>query len=349
MGIEKGKYINDSPLIEEPIKKIGLQIKDNAITSNKIAGEAVTQEKLSDDSVSTRTIINKNVTKEKIADSAIGTGQLEDGSVTTSKVSEKAITTSKINEEAVTTEKIKDANVTWEKIDANLKNIIATGGGQHGIPLATEFGNSDEVGITQKTLTESRNDLQNQINTIINDKAVVSLAASPNPVFVGDESVISLTATTDTEASLITISKGVTIIDAGSGLTLSTTDTITPSEAGNTTYIARFTIAGLQKTATKSVTAVYPVYYGAGSDYTDATNQASARITPAGTYTVTVANDEDYVFFVVPRTMNITSAQMSGFDFPLEASVNVEIEDVEYKYYQGSNTYDAGTLTIVIS
>jgi hypothetical protein len=97
------------------------------------------------------------------------------------------------------------------------------------------------------------------------------------------------------------------------------------------------------------VVAVYPILYGTGDDYTDAQTRPSVRTTPAGTYNVTVANNGDYVFFVVPRTMNINSAKMGGFDFPLQAPVNVEIEGVEYKYYQSANTYDAGTLTIVIS
>ena len=94
------------------------------------------------------------------------------------------------------------------------------------------------------------------------------------------------------------------------------------------------------------------IYVGSGAVYTDVISDSyaqSARRTPAGTYSVTVHNDGDYVFFVVPRTMNINTAKMSGFDFPLQAPQNVEIEGVEYKYYQSSNTYDAGTLTIVIS
>ena len=191
---------------------------------------------------------------------------------------------------------------------------------------------------------------QAQINSIVLGDAVsVNLAANPSPVFVGVQSTINLTATISTPADTISIKKGDTVIATGSGTSLSGSTSLTPSSAGNTQYTAEFVLGGLTKTTSRNVVAVYPIKYGAGDDYTDATTLASVRATPAGTYNVVVPNDGDYVFFVVPRTMSINSAKMSGFDFPLQAPVNVEIDGVEYKYYQSSNTYDAGTLTIVIS
>ena len=223
--------------------------------------------------------------------------------------------------------------------------------GDYGLLLcsALYYDYLTDITLGGEYMDETAKNIQSQINAIVNDKAQVSLTASPSPVFVGVQSNISLAATTNTQATSIKIMKGSTEIASGSGMSLNGSDTITPSAAGSTTYLADFTIAGLHKQATKNVVAVYPIKYGAGQAYTDAQNQASARTTPAGTYNVVVAQNEDYVFFVVPRTMNISSAEMSGFDFPLQAPVNVEIDGVEYKYYQSSNTYDAGTLTIVIS
>ena len=94
---------------------------------------------------------------------------------------------------------------------------------------------------------------------------------------------------------------------------------------------------------------VYPIYYGAGVAYTDATTKASARTTPAGTYNVTVASNGQYVWFVVPATMTISKATKGGFDFPLEAPQNITIEGIAYKAYRSSNTYDAGTEVITLS
>lgn len=230
---------------------------------------------------------------------------------------------------------------------------------QNGIPAEVEseingrflqdFGNAENRGMSQKAITEAHDDLQEQINALVAGKAVVGLSVSPALVFVGEESNISLQATTDTEATDITIKKGEVDIATGEGVSLVGSDIITPPVAGNTTYLAEFTIAGITKTATKNVVAVYPVLYGAGQAYTGAQMQASPRTTPAGTYNIEVQNDGDSVFFVVPRSMSIGDAKMSGFDFPLQAPVDVEIDGVAYKSYQSANTYNAVTLNIVIS
>lgn len=220
------------------------------------------------------------------------------------------------------------------------------------IPKRQKCINKEEpyIGGAKDLIDDELQLTQEQINAIVLGDAVsVSLAATPSPVFVGVQSTINLTATISTPADSIKIKKGDTVIATGSGTSLNGSTSLTPSDAGNTQYTAEFVLGGLTKVATKNVVAVYPVKYGAGDEYTDATTQASVRTTPAGTYDVTVPNDGDYVFFVVPATMTINRASMSGFDFPLQDPVDVTIGGVAYKSYQSSNTYDAGSLTIVIS
>jgi len=64
---------------------------------------------------------------------------------------------------------------------------------------------------------------------------------------------------------------------------------------------------------------------------------------------VNVPANGKYVFFNVPSSMNINKATVSGFDMPLNAPVNVTIDGQSYKSYKSVNTYDAGTLTVVLS
>ena len=267
--------------------------------------------------------------------------------VQTRDIQNGAVKTAKIGDKAITEEKLDDGAVTWKKLNRELQQIIASKA-EGGIALSDEWGDSDLIGITQKKLSQAHADLQAQIDAIVSDRVVVSLAATPSLVMAGVESSIALVASSNMAVASIKVKKGATEIASGSGTELTCTDTITP-QAGETTYVAEFTSEGVNKTAEASVTAVWPIKYGAGSDYTDATTQASVRTTPEGTYNINIPSNGSYVFLVVPRDMSISHAQMSGFDFPLEEPVNVEIGGVEYKYYQSSNTYDAGTLTIVIS
>lgn len=218
-----------------------------------------------------------------------------------------------------------------------------------GVALKQSFGDSEEFGISQKVLTESRDNLQAQIDEIVSGGATINLTATPSPVFVGVSSTINLSATTNKNATNIKIKKGVDVLSVGSGSSLSGTDTINPSTAGNITYTAEFTISGLQRSTTRNVVAVYPIRIGSGATYTEGTVLNTPKTSPAGTYNVIVSNNEDYVWFNVPSTMTINGATMSGFDFPLETPVDVTIGGVAYKSYQSSNTYDAGSLTIVIS
>lgn len=186
---------------------------------------------------------------------------------------------------------------------------------------------------------------QAQINAIVLGDAVsVSLNYSSPIVTSGTDATVNLSASCSTDADTITIKRGEEVIATGSGRSLSFIDTIALSGTP-TVYRADFLIGGLTKNASRSIAAVY---FGAGAAYTDAT-RAIEKTSPAGTYNVTVSENGQYVWFVVPATMTINRATKSGFDFPLEAPENVTIGDVAYKAYRSSNTYDAGTETVVLS
>lgn len=246
---------------------------------------------------------------------------------------------------------LRDLEVSVDEKEAEIYKAIASVVAG-GVALKQSFGDSEEFGISQKVLTESRNDLQAQIDAIVSEKATVSLNVSPNTLIVG-ERTFTLTASTNTTAENIVIKHGSDIIISGSGKTLSRSITVTQDTADNIVYTAEFTFAGGNKrTATATVYFVNKVYIGSGAVYTDVTTDShavSARRSPAGTYNVTVEQNGQYIFFVIPATMSITKATLSGFDFPLDTPVSVTVDNVSYKSYRSSNTNDAGTYQIVIS
>ena len=231
----------------------------------------------------------------------------------------------------------------------------------NGVPLATtlaaiaETANNayvkPDTGIPTTDIIDPTLGLtQAQINQlIITGNIVVNLTASPLSMFVGEQKTINLSATVNTAATSITIKRDGTAIATGTGTSLTASDPITPVAAGTVTYTAEFVVAGSTKTAAKSVAVVYPIYIGSGASYVQGTALTTPKTSPAGTYNVTVAANGDHVYFNVPSTMTIHGATMGGFEFPLDAPVNKTINGVSYKSYGSSNTYDAGTLTIIIS
>ena len=194
--------------------------------------------------------------------------------------------------------------------------------------------------------------LQDQIDVIVSDKAIISLSASTATFIVG-ERTFTLTASTNTSAESIIIKQGSNIIVTGSGKTLVQEVRVEQATAGNIEYTAEFTFTGGNKKPTDAtIYFVNKIYVGSGAIYTDVTTDSyavSARRSPAGIYNVTIAQNGQYAFFVIPATMSITKATLSGLDFPLDAPVSETIDSVSYKVYRSSNTNDAGTYQIVIS
>ena len=295
----KTKHIDNRNVTSDKIALLAIiteLINDLAVTTAKLANSAVTTEKIADLNVITEKLAALAVTTEKINTKAVTTEKLDDLAVIEKKIAnlaistrtiiDSAVTNEKLHEEAVTNDKIANLTIAWDKLNENLQNIISTSAGQHGIPLATEFGNSNLLGITQKTLTESRDSLQQQINEIVSGGATVNLTATPSPIFVGEESTIALNATTNKNASSIKIKKGDDELATGSGSSLSGSDTITPAADGNTTYTAEFIISGLQRSITRNVVAVYPIRIGSGAAYVEGTALTTPKTSPAGTYNV---------------------------------------------------------------
>ena len=226
-------------------------------------------------------------------------------------------------------------------------------GGGGGGGISQNFGYDPDISISQKTLTESRDNIQSQIDAIVSDKATVSISSSTNTFIVG-EKTFTLTATSNTDAESIIIKQGSNIIASGDGKTLAKSITVSQTTAGSIVYTAEFTFAGgAKKTATVTVYFVNKIYAGAGSVYTAVTNDAhalsEAKRSAAGTYNITIAQNGQYVFFVIPSTMSISKATMSGFDFPLDAATMVTVDGVSYKSYRSSNTYDAGSYQIILT
>lgn len=217
--------------------------------------------------------------------------------------------------------------------------------------ITQEFGDSDELVISQRVVTKKINDLQNQINNLHPGAIGVGIIANPNLIYDDSSSNVTITAKMNDNsiADKIEIKIGETIIGSENNVS----ELVITKILNCTTTIKAYAVqSGFDYYASTKITGTKPYYIGSGTEYNDVINDSckqNIKASPIGTYNVTINNNEDYVLFVVPNSMSIDKVTMNGFNFPIESPQIVQIEENTYKIYKSSNTYDAGVITIVIS
>ena len=188
--------------------------------------------------------------------------------------------------------------------------------------------------------------LQQQINDIVAGDATVSLAASPTAIFAEVESTITLTASTNKNATEIVIKKGGTVIGTGSGSSKVATDTVTPDAVGTIAYSAEFTISGNKRTANKSVSVVLPLYYGVGVEYPEEmTKDNTPRVSGSFNYSNITTEAGDFLYFEIPDDKKLTALELvSTYNTPLSFEA-VTSQREGYKAYKNVEPRGAGTYT----
>lgn len=114
---------------------------------------------------------------------------------------------------------------------------------------------------------------------------------------------------------------------------------------------------GVAKRATARVAAYYPVYVGSSGKEAEALTPADIlsfakqgiRANPSGTYTMTVANDTEYIYICVPEGMAVTKALMGGMPMVLRPAVTVAVDGKGgYLVYRSEWSQDAGRKTFTL-
>lgn len=216
--------------------------------------------------------------------------------------------------------------------------------------ITQEFGDSNELVISQKVITKKIDDLQDQINNLHPGVIGIGITVNPNLIYDDSSSNVTITAKMNDNsiADKIEIKIGETIIGSENNVS----QLIVTHILNSTTTIKAIAYQnGFDYDDSIKVIGTKPYYIGSGTEYNDVVNNScrqNIKASPAGTYNVTINNNGDSVWFVVPNSMTINKVTMSGFDFPIESAQIVQIEENTYKVYKSSNTYDGGVITIVI-
>lgn len=224
------------------------------------------------------------------------------------------------------------------------------------------MGLFDTIENESKARSDADESLNASVKSLLQHVAKLTMAITPSVVFRSsvDTTEIavsaSMTVVTPDRLELLQGTDELTAVE--NAASASSAATITPTS--NVQFSAKAVVGELEFEAKATLQVVDPVYAGAGAAHTDIIldeNKQTVRTSVAGTYNVTVANDGDYVWLLVPRGFAaIKKATLSGFDFPLETPTVVYIGGssaltggIPYSCYRSSNQYAAGNLSIVIS
>ena len=160
--------IADSAIVTDKIADGSVvtdKINDSAITNSKLANDSVNAAKISDNSVTTSKVADGNITTDKIANKSVTTDKLADSSVTASKLADGSINADKFADRSISNVKLIESSVTLNELAPDVHHAIATIH-EGGIALTNDFGNSEDIGITQKALTVMKDGLEGSIADI---------------------------------------------------------------------------------------------------------------------------------------------------------------------------------------
>ena len=197
---------------------------------------------------------------------------------------------------------------------------------------------------TNTRLTETSEDLQNQINDVASTSTGINVLLTPGIVFAG-RNTINITSVLDTGGNISQhiIKRGTIVIASSVSDSISVNDTVESNV--DVTYVVVAVINGQQKTKSiKLKVVVDRIYYGSGDSPLSAnTPDNTPKVDPNGSYDIVVRNNGDYIFMDFPSRMTVRSMKVNGFDIPFEI---VTSSRSGYVCYKSINTYDAGNITI---
>lgn len=232
-----------------------------------------------------------------------------------------------------------------EDLQNQMQSFIETASG--GDAFSIHFGNSNLMGITQKTLTNAFRSIYNALETITGEQMFeVNTYITPESIIEDRENPVNIIVTTSF-AIIDSVKVYVNDVLVHSIESVeSYSHTINLSE----TSVVKVEAVVLNQPyiTTKTIHAMSDFYVGAGSSFDDVHDSRWARSydgDPQGQYEVS-ATEGDRIIIIIPTTeaSKIEQIEMNDINIPMSTST---VDD--YTVYTSLNVYQAGNYIIDIN
>ena len=236
------------------------------------------------------------------------------------------------------------------ELDVLVETFLQSSG---GTALTNEFGDSEYVGITQKSITKAINSINEKLNSIIGISTEgINMSVTPT-TFTGEDGAqlnISFDSSNNITdyTSIKFYANGELIKEYEDIEQGSFTHTITE----RTVIKCVAVIMGKTYTKEQTIDKVTMFYIGGGTQPSDVVKEECRKDitdTLEGSYNITV-EDNDNIYIVMDAAYDgmFNRADMNGFAIPFTKST-VTIDDIQYIVYASDNKYNEGTYEIYIN
>ncbi len=244
-------------------------------------------------------------------------------------------------------------------IDGAWASFGGSGGGE--VTGAVRYDEAQVLEDAQKTQARenigaaSQKDVDDINQILFTQYTALSMSRTPASFEKGVETEVTLNWSTkfnnqEIEPDSLEVKKGSEVLTSDKTL-----KTIGDSVTDTQVYSMTAVIKGITKTASVTVNAYYPMYFGASVNDVLASADVLAmtkqpiKSSPAGNVTIEVGANE-YLWLCVPSTMSINSVKSGGFDVPMAAPVTVAVDGKgDYKCYRSASPFAEGTFNGVIA
>lgn len=324
------------------------QIKDGAITNEKMAADSVNTEQVIDESIVNSKLANDSVSTEKIENGSVTNSKMSKDSVDTEQVVNESIVNSKLSKDAVSTEKLQDGSVTNEK-------------------MAKDSLTKDKLDPELRKVLDAAVGLPDDLVTMIQDVDVniAKLNDTVYPITLGF-TLNPNVGTMQTEVKYSVSSEGKPFIPDTLQISKQANDGLfkvlsnTPSTGGTLSEaiegareIFKFAVDKKGRTGKSTTQTRYLCYFGGNpaatmtAEILNTLNKVSA--TGVSFNPSITTKDNDYIWLVVPSYLSITRVTSAGFDVTLATPQTITNSLGTFKAYRTANPLTLATWNLTIS